>query len=595
MSIRDKITQKLHISGQYWTESSTSCSTATSALTSGTAGFKSLINKFNFGGVSLFGTNINSVTGGVNLIHDIQEANKVNNIVPLFVSVSEEGGEYLNLKQVTMLPGNMATAASYNTGNALSAGGIIGDEIGSLGFNLDNAPFANLEYDATDLSYIMRGFSDNPNLVASNAVKYFEGLKSMKIVSNAKYFPSYGYSVDPATGFRIDTKSKTEFEQSDKIPFQALIDNGIDMITVSHMLYPGLDSSTVPSVSGGSVTIPASMSKTIVTDILRTQMGFSGVVISDYNTLPELNAQIPKADQVLGMFKAGVDIANVPENVRCFNDASLYETLISNIESAVSDGSYPIESLNESVARILTVKKKYDLLVYQNDINELVTNAASTVGSAENKAKALEIAENAVTIVKNSPRLNKVLPWVPYDNDSLMVLCGTAQEETEIRQFFAEQNFNYLYIRVQRYLQGITSSSLDVYSANYTKVIITTYLENKYPTLDSNNAIIDNALPGAEPAFSVPQHMFDMAQFRLRPIVQVSLGSPQDTSFYNNVPVAISSYGHRSPDATGATGMPNLRAALNAIFGISPITGKLPVDVYDITRTNIVFPAGYSA
>ncbi|PVU84708.1 hypothetical protein BB559_007449 [Furculomyces boomerangus] len=590
MTLQEKIAQKFLISVSSWgsTNPDQTCGTA-SSITTVPSDMAGMLGNFNFGGVSLAPTNVVSNDQIVQLNYDLQEANLAANLIPYYTYINEEGGYPLSLTQVTRLPGNMAIAGSNILANAASEGSIIGQEVGALGFNLNNAPVANVNRDIEGNQLIARTFSSDPAITASYAVQYFSAMKSQGVAASAKYFPTYGNDPTVATDYRVDQITSSNLAASDLIPFKALVDAGVDMITVSHVQYPNIDSSTTAS---GDV-VPASMSKTIVTDILRNTLGYNGIVISDSNSNAALNAHTTKAEQVVGMFIAGVDIVNVPDLVNCAGQQTRYTNLIAAVEQAITDGEYSESDLNDSVIRILNNKKQNGLLSFDEDVAALKSNAASVVASQANQDKAYQMAVEAITLVKKGGP--KPIPWGINSLSTVLVLTENSSENAEIVAYINQISPSTT-VNVRNYnIAGSLNSAAfnTLVGANDATIFIT---QNKaaYPVLDGTGNIPTIGDPLANNLFAGPLYILGRSNSVGKPNVLISGRSPIDTSFYPGAQNVLAAYGTRFSGGIGKS-TPNLKAALEAVFGVNPITGKLPIDVYDVAKTQIVYPKGSSA
>ncbi|PVU97272.1 hypothetical protein BB559_002089 [Furculomyces boomerangus] len=590
MTLQEKIAQKFLISVSSWasTNGDQTCGDA-APITTVPSDMATMLGSFNFGGVSLASVNAESNNQLVQLNYDLQEASLDKNLIPLYTRISEEGGYPLSLTQVTRLPGNMAIAGSNNLANAASEGSIIGQEVGALGFNLNDAPVANINRDTQLNPLVVRTFSTDPQTTASYAVQYLSAMKSQGVAASAKYFPTYWRSPAGTTDYPVDQISSSQLAATDLVPFKALVDAGVDMITVSHVQYPNIDSSTTAS---GDV-VPASMSKTIVTDILRKNLGFNGIVISDSNNNAALNAHTSKAEQVVGMFTAGVDIVNVPDLVSCAGEQTKYSDLITAVEQAITDGKYSESDLDASVTRILNNKKQNGLLSFDEDVAALQANANSVVKSAGNQAKALQMATEAITKIKSGGSMP--VPWTPNSLSTLLVVTTTPNEQPEIVQYINEVSpATTVSVRYYDVAAPLSQTSFDyLVRINQATLVLTQFNATAYPKLDANNKIISADDPTYENVFGGVQFLFDNCVKNGKPSTHISLLSPQDLGFYSTSQNAIASYGERF-DVDVNSSMPNYRAAIYALFGKNPMNGKLPVDVYDVTRTSVVYARGYS-
>lgn len=254
----------------------------------------------------------------------------------LFISVDEEGGSVARLASAGLCSntGNASELTSINA--AKSAGSTIGDCMKGLGFNVDFAPVADTLYEAGSSVLKNRVFanSSDPNTVAKLSTAFAEGLSSKGIIATYKHFPGHGSSAaDTHTGGASTTKNWSELKSEDVIPFKSAIDSGAQMIMVAHI--------TTADSNG-----PASMSSKYLTDYLRGELGYKGLIVTDALNMEA--ATQASSTPALAAFKAGADLLLMPSN-----SASAYNSVL----NAVKSGEISETRLNESVQRILNAKK----------------------------------------------------------------------------------------------------------------------------------------------------------------------------------------------------------------------------------------------
>ena len=254
----------------------------------------------------------------------------------MFIAVDEEGGSVARLASAGLCS-NTGKASDINSVNAASsAGSTIGDCMSGLGFNVDFAPVADTLYEAGSSVLAGRVFanSSDPNTVAKLADAFAGGLESKGIIATYKHFPGHGSSAaDSHTGGATTSKTWSELKSEDIIPFKSGIDNGVKMIMAAHI---------TTADSGG----PASMSSKYLTDYLRGELGYKGLIVTDALNMGA--ATQSSSNPSLAAFKAGADLLLMPDN-----PSSAYNSILTAVES----GDISESRLNESVQRILNAKK----------------------------------------------------------------------------------------------------------------------------------------------------------------------------------------------------------------------------------------------
>lgn len=407
MSTEEKIAQKLMPTFRYFTNENGELA----AVTEINSDISDLLCKHGFSGVILFAQNISTAEQTVKLINDMQTANAAaDNRPQLFIGVDQEGGSITRIDFGTSFCGNMALAATGDPENAKECGSVIGSELSALGFNVDFAPVVDVNSNPSNPVIGTRSFSDNADTAAEFGSAFMQGIQSQGVSAALKHFPGHGdTSTDSHTGLPCIYKNYDELKSSDLVPFQKCADLNSDMIMTAHIQFPNIETETYTSIgTGEEITLPATLSKTIINDILRTDMNYDGVVITDAMQMDAIAENFDRLDSARLAFNAGVDILLMPMDTYSAEDFEELSQYISDIAELADNGTISMESIDSSVLRILKLKQKRGLLdTYNVDVTAKTENAKVQVGSADNRNKEWEIAKKSVTLVKND---NNVLP-----------------------------------------------------------------------------------------------------------------------------------------------------------------------------------------
>lgn len=306
---------------------------------------QSLILEKYIGGVILFSKNVESASQVVELNNEIKEINKVNKS-PIFISVDEEGGLVSRMpSEFKDIPTNSDIAKYDDEDLSYNIGKVIGEEISSLGFNMDFAPVLDINSNPNNPVIGDRSFGDNEAIVSKLGIATMKGLKDSDVIATVKHFPGHGdTSVDSHVGLPVVEHDLERLKSFELVPFKKAIDAGADMVMVSHIMLPKIDEKE-----------PATLSKTIITDILRKDMNYNGVVVTDDMTMGAIINNYDIGEAAVKSINAGVDIVMVChqyENVTKVIDA---------IKEAVNNGSITEERIDKSVERILKLKDKYNI------------------------------------------------------------------------------------------------------------------------------------------------------------------------------------------------------------------------------------------
>lgn len=300
---------------------------------------KKSMEKYHIGGVILFSRNIANRKQTKKLINRLQK----NSSIPLFITVDEEGGDVSRIAgnekmKTTVFPSMEEIGKKEDESYVYKMGQTIASEIKELGFNTDFAPVADVRTSELNLEIGSRSFGGEPDKVAKMVSAFVKGMQQQNISAALKHFPGQGSSSGDThiESVNIDS-SITSLRKNDFVPFEAGIEAGADFVMVSHI-----------SVSKVTETAqPASMSGLIMETILRDELGFQGVVITDAMDMASITETYTPAEAAYGAVSGGADIVLMPEEL----DAAYNEIL-----NKINDGTISKERLDASVLRILTVK-----------------------------------------------------------------------------------------------------------------------------------------------------------------------------------------------------------------------------------------------
>ena len=297
------------------------------------------IEKYNLGGYILFASNIENSTQTQELINGLKKSSKIQP----FVGVDEEGGRVARIGKnsamgVEKIEPMAQVGKSQNYERANEIGTTIGKYIKNLGFNLDFAPDTDVLTDSNNTEIGDRSFGNNPEVVGKMATEVVKGLQSENISTVLKHFPGHGGSIGNShQGFSLSNRTEEELKKCEIVPFKTAIENGADCVMVAHM--------SLPNVTGDN--IPATLSKKVVTDMLKTELNFKGVVFSDSMSMGAITENYGTGDACVKAVEAGIDMVLMPENLDEAYNAVL---------EAVKNGKISQERLDDAVSRIIKAK-----------------------------------------------------------------------------------------------------------------------------------------------------------------------------------------------------------------------------------------------
>ncbi len=304
---------------------------------------KQAINKTPVGGFVYFSDNLQSEQQVQDMLRNVQKYSEDRIGLPAFLSVDEEGGTVARVASTGRFDvtdvGDMAKiGASGDVQQARQAGETIGSYLSELGFNLDFAPDADVLTNPDNTVVKKRSFGSDPRVVSDMSLAVAQGLAQHQVYSVYKHFPGHGATAgDTHQGYAYTDKTLDELKQSELIPFENAIQNNAAFIMAAHI--------SAPRVTGDDT--PASLSKTMITDILRGQMGYDGIVVTDAMNMGAVTEQYTSAQAAVKALQAGADIVLMPED---------FQEAYQGVLDAVKDGTLTEQRINESVTRIVKVK-----------------------------------------------------------------------------------------------------------------------------------------------------------------------------------------------------------------------------------------------
>lgn len=319
--------------------------TGVSAATKSGETTRQAIQKYPVGGIVYFSANLISRKQCADMIANVQSFSKLG----LLIAVDEEGGSVARLGNndamgITSFPPMGTIGESGDAGRAYTVGYTIGSEISELGFNLDFAPVADVNSNPDNEVIGTRAFSSNPQTAAEMVSECVKGFRDSGMLCTLKHFPGHGDTdADSHYGEAETEKTVDELKRCEWIPFRAGIQAGAEFVMVGHISAPNITNEAVP----------ASLSRDMVMKLLREELGFEGIIISDSMSMQAVTDRFSPEEAAVKAIEAGIDILLMPENLP---DAA--EGLLAAVES----GEIAEERINESVLRILTVKLKSGIL-----------------------------------------------------------------------------------------------------------------------------------------------------------------------------------------------------------------------------------------
>jgi SSS family transporter len=507
------------------------------------------------GGIIFF---VGPVYDTVHLANRMQEAAKI----PLMMSLDAETGVGMRLENAITFPWAMAVAATGEPDLARRMGAMTGREARATGFRYIYSPVLDVNNNADNPVINVRSFGEDPEEVAKYGVAFIDGVQSEGVIATAKHFPGHGdTNVDSHRALPIIDRSRKQLDSLELIPFRRAIDSGVASIMIAHIGLPQLDaeemkpleSYTPPVYSEDAVEkvtqpgfVPASLSTKIQTGILRNELGFKGLIVSDALDMSGLTIYLTPEDAGVRALNAGTDILLKPGNA---------DAMIRGLKSAVASGRVTEARLNDAVLKQLAWK--YEFGLFKERFISL-DSLDRTISGNESAVLADEIGEKAITLVRNDENL------LPVDRNKKIALFGIsngfdiASPMAPLTAILRQNGLKFStgFVQENSTAEQITAARKAVNEADL--VIVGLY---------------GRVRSGAKNSVGLPEAGSEILREALaanKKVIGISFGNPYILRSFPGLKTYVVAYGD----------MPSLqRGAARSILGLQGMSGRLPISL----------------
>ncbi len=597
LTLRQKIMQKIMLSVRNWSDNPSPTPEerkAFPAFTQMNDRVLGFLSAYQPGGMILFAPNTPDTATTMALIDAMQSALREAGAPRLLIGIDQEGGRITRLGEGTSLPGNMALGAISSPEAAYQTGQILGSELFALGINMDFAPALDVNNNPQNPVINVRSFGESPQKVAELGIQLARGLADAGVLPVIKHFPGHGDTqTDSHVALPRVDKDKAALLAMELLPFQAAIDDGIRVVMSAHIQYPALDDTRVISKkTGEGILLPATLSPRILTGVLRGEMGFDGVIITDAMNMDAIAAHFGIGEAMVRAFEAGVDLALMPIEIACPEDIKTFEEAVIEVEGAVAEGRLPEKDLDESLARIMALKAGLAPLA-DRPLEERIKAAETIVGSAGHKAAERQMAAKSLTLLRGQD----TLPLKPREGQQVLI-TGTSQAEVTALRFGIERLMRegkLPQIHLVTYLYTEKNAPDEAFMA--------LVAESDYAILTSRIATAEQLKKGQWQS-DFPLAASALFDERGIPYGVLSLLLPQDGALIQSAPIMMMLYNPVGMSDKAYQNQryafgPNLPAAMDVLFGDAKPQGKLPVTLYaldenrNISPEQVLYPVGF--
>jgi beta-N-acetylhexosaminidase len=482
--------------------------------------------------------------------------------IPMLISTDQEQGVVSRVwAPATEFPGNMALGAARRAGDAFASARVTAKELAALGINQNFAPVADVNVNPLNPVIGVRSFGENPDLVSGLTAAAVGGTQRAGVSATLKHFPGHGDTVtDSHTGVPWIFHTREQWESIDAPPFRAGIAAGADMVMTAHVIMPELQTDCDPVSQEGCD--PATLAPEILTGLLREELGYDGVVITDALNMAGVREKYGDERIPVLALKAGVDM---PMMVDTTTDTVSLEVAYNAVLDAVRSGELSEARIDESVRRVLRLKRKRGLF---RDPFVSERKAARKLGTRGHLAAAQRVGDHSVTLVKNDAGL---LPLARASGQKVLVTGYRSVSDTLNAQPAA-----HLAAALDR--RGVTTELFETGSAPNAEAIATAV--GKAAASDVIVVATSNA-SGSESQRSLVNALLDTG----KPVVLVATRNPYDIASLPQAPTYIATYSWTSP---------SMQAVARVLLGETNPVGKLPVRIPAADDPNTtLYPYGF--
>ncbi|PZM64418.1 beta-N-acetylhexosaminidase [Paenibacillus dendritiformis] len=501
---------------------------------------RTLIEKHHVGGIIYFRRNVQSKEQVCELSRELQLISRKHTDIPLFICIDQEGGMVARIDwdDITLIPGNMAIGAARSAEDAYEAARICGEELLHMGINMNFAPSVDVNNNALNPVIGVRSYGERPDLVAELGAAQIRGLQEANVAATAKHFPGHGdTAVDSHHGLAAVNHDEERLLAIELAPFIRAIREGVDLIMTAHVMFPAFEPNP----------IPATLSRNVLTNLLRKRLGYNGVIVTDCLEMHAISKEFGIPEGAVRSVEAGADLVLVSHT---------YEEQVAAIEAlveAVRSGRIPESQIDDSVDRLLTLKSKRSM----DALPEVTPQFAAMFGSDASKAVVDRICENSITLVKNeggSIPLRKEEPT--------LVIWPEVRQRTEVDEPI-EQSYT-LATALSPYVDHVEEWRIGTYpeaeeveaalakAASFKQIVVLTY--NAVSTLHPGQVEIVQGLIGRPDAR----------------VIVASTRNPYDLNQFPEAPVYLCCYENRPA---------TMKALAAVLAGKQEARGKLPVTI----------------
>ncbi len=488
-----------------------------------------LLEEVQPGGLIFFPYNLGGLTTSQQFIQSLQK----NSNIPMFIAIDQEGGLVQKLKEgiseVVDFPGAMAIGATGSEELSYQMASAMAEELKTVGFNTVFAPDLDVNSNPKNPIIGIRSFGSDPKRVAKLGKAFIKGLQSQGVIAVGKHFPGHG---DTAQDTHIGTVTlpydRERLYQLELIPFHTAIENNIEILMTAHITLPKI-------VSSG---LPATLAPEILTDLLRNEWGYEGLIVTDAMNMKAIIDHFGKVESNVMAVKAGADLILMPVDPYLGKKALI---------QAARSGQITEERIDQSVRRILSLKIKNGLFDLEDSEGDFKIYANMW---QEHAQLAQKIADQAVTLVKKNEK--SMVPLSLNSNETFLVVTPL---KSVTETYVNELKKTYPTAKIQ----SITKSNLILSNLDFQKVRSADWV------LVATNSRLPSSRKATHPQMVTVKKIWEM---KGEEMIWASLQTPYELSSFKEPFTYLAQYGYNPS---------NCRGLIHVLTGQAVAKGELPV------------------
>ncbi|MGH9314716.1 MAG: glycoside hydrolase family 3 protein [Vicinamibacterales bacterium] len=515
-----------------------------------------VVHEAHVGGFHVFGGSerapsvlLNPTYGTVTLGQPLEAASLLNRLqtispVPLLNTADFEAGVGFRIAGATAFPRAMAFGAAGDDRLAYDAGRVTAVEARALGIHVNFAPVVDVNNNPRNPVINTRSFGEDPARIGVLASAYVQGLRAGGALATLKHFPGHGDTdVDSHLGLPIIRHPRERLDAIELVPFRAGVAAGAGAVMTAHIEMPALD----PSKG-----IPTTLSRPIVSGLLRDEIGFRGLIYTDSMGMQGVTAQFSPGDAAVRAIKAGNDVVlHSPDDLAAFQ----------GIKAAVEKGEIPMAQVNASVERILRAKALAGLHKMKTVSLDAI---ATSVGSRANKAVAREVSQRSITLIKDE---RGVVPLKASRDGAVLFLSVLDYPSgwriaAPSRSFIPALRERWPNVTAIELSDRTTPSEIELVRSmapRFDAIIASVFVRT---------ASFSGRMDLAPPIVRLLQDLARLTERSHQPYVAVLFGNPYTATFLPELPAVLLTYDFYDLAE---------ESAVRALAGEAPIAGRLPI------------------